>query len=108
MQLAPRQKEVLEHQSHGLTRQETANAMNCSLANVGNLLRECFYKLHAANTKEAIAIAMQRGLIHLTIVTAILMGCGLGDEEMMRVRYRLRQSGQIVRITRCHRSNEIA
>ncbi len=108
MHLAPRQKEALTHQAHGLSYMETATEMHCSKANVANLLRECFYKLHAANTREAIAIAMQRGLIHLTLLAAVLMGCGMGDDELMRARYRLRQTGRVMRIQRNSRREELA
>ena len=105
--LAPRQKEALTHQAHGLNYMETAKAMHCSRNNVANLLRECMYKLHALNTREAIAKAMHQGLIHLALVTAVLMGCGLGDDEILRIRYRLRQTGRVVRIQRTGRREEL-
>lgn len=70
-QLAPRQAEALTYQARGFSYMETAAAMACSKANIANLLRECFFKLHAANTREAIARAMQLGLIHLCLLLAL-------------------------------------
>ena len=72
--LAPRQAEALTYQARGFSYQETAEAMNCSQANIANLLRECFFKLHAANTREAIARAMQAGAIHLCLAITLFVG----------------------------------
>ncbi|WP_444939445.1 LuxR C-terminal-related transcriptional regulator [Microbulbifer sp. JMSA002] len=44
--LAPREAEALTYRSRGLSNKEASEAMQCSVANVINLLAECFYKLH--------------------------------------------------------------
>lgn len=95
--LAPRQQEALSYQARGYSYGETALAMDCSVANVANLLRECFFKLHAANTREAIARAMQKGLIHICLVATVFSSV-LGDTDLIRVRLQRKPNSQITRL----------
>ncbi|GAB3099838.1 helix-turn-helix transcriptional regulator [Aestuariicella hydrocarbonica] len=100
MKLAPRQKEALELTSKGLMQREIAEIMQCSIDNVRNLMSACYFKLHARNAAEAVAKAMQQGLIHFVILVAVLMGAGMGDQHAMRQRSRINQTARIVRLNR--------
>ncbi|WP_346839802.1 helix-turn-helix transcriptional regulator [Microbulbifer sp. SAOS-129_SWC] len=70
--LAPRQAEALAHRARGLSNAETAAAMACSVANVTNLLAECFFKLHARNSTDAVAKAIKFGLIQFCLLVTLL------------------------------------
>ncbi|AQQ67469.1 transcriptional regulator [Microbulbifer agarilyticus] len=96
--LAPRQAEALTHRAQGLTQAETAAAMGCSPANVANLLGECFFKLHARSSVDAVAKAVQHGLIHLALVATIFAGMGPNAGEQMRTRFQRRPTIRTIRI----------
>ncbi|WP_444959730.1 response regulator transcription factor [Microbulbifer sp. VVAC002] len=95
--LAPRQAEALTHRARGLSNRETAQAMQCSVTNVSNLLAECFYKLHARNSTDAVAKAVKHGLIQFTLIATIVSGIGAGQEQLRTRLYR-RHTSQTIRI----------
>ncbi|WHI52960.1 LuxR C-terminal-related transcriptional regulator [Microbulbifer sp. MLAF003] len=96
--LAPRQAEALTHRARGLSNKETAEAMRCSVANVTNLLAECFYKLHARNSTEAVAKAVKHGLIHFALIASVLSGIGADAQEQLRTRIQRRPTIRTLRI----------
>lgn len=96
--LAPRQAEALAHRARGLSNAETAAAMHCSVANVNNLLAECFYKLYARNSTEAVAKAVKHGLIHLALIASVLNGIGPDAQEQLRTRIQRRPTVRTIRI----------
>jgi len=96
--LAPRQAEALTHRARGLTHAETAAAMGCSTGNVANLLGECFFKLHARSCVDAVAKAMQHGLIHFALVATIIVGAGPDASDLIRTRFQRRPTIQTIRI----------
>ncbi len=61
--LSPRQLEILELASRGLSNPDMAKALGISVPVVGEHLRAVLAKLGAANRTEAVAIAMRRHLI---------------------------------------------
>lgn len=101
MKLAPRQKQALELCMKGNRQHEIAEVMGCSVQNVKNLLTACYFKLNARNAAEAVAKAMQQGLVHLCILMAVVMGCGHTDHQVFRNRVR---SNYATRIIRNHRN----
>ena len=96
--LAPRQAEALSHRARGLSNAETAAAMCCSVANVTNLLAECFFKLHARNSVDAVAKAVKHGLIQFAVVASIIVGAGPDASELLRTRFQRRPTVQTIRI----------
>ena len=96
--LAPRQAEALTYRAQGMSHAETAAAMGCSPANVSNLLSECFFKLHARSSVDAVAKAIQNGLIHFALVATILAGVGPEASEQMRTRFQRRPTIRTIRI----------
>ncbi|MFS1525661.1 response regulator transcription factor [Microbulbifer sp. 2304DJ12-6] len=96
--LAPRQAEALTHRARGLSNAETAAAMHCSIANVANLLTECFFKLHARNSTDAVAKAIKHGLIQFTLVASIISGVGPEAQEQLRTRFQRRPTVKTTRI----------
>ncbi|WP_444897757.1 response regulator transcription factor [Microbulbifer sp. SSSA005] len=96
--LAPRQSEALMHRARGLSNKETAAAMRCSVANVTNLLAECFYKLHARNSTEAVAKAVKHGLIQFALIASVISGIGTDAQEQLRTRMQRRPTTQTIRI----------
>ncbi|GAB2879216.1 LuxR C-terminal-related transcriptional regulator [Microbulbifer echini] len=96
--LAPRQAEALTHRARGLSNRETAQAMRCSVTNVTNLLAECFYKLHARNSTDAVAKAVKHGLIQLALIASIISGIGADAQEQLRTRIQRRPSVRTIRI----------
>lgn len=100
MKLAARQEEALTHRAHGLTNAETAMAMHCSVANVNNLLRECYFKLVARGAPDAIAKAVSQGLISLCLCLCIITNLSAsGNDQPFRLRGG-RQGQQITRTLR--------
>ncbi|MCO1336647.1 LuxR C-terminal-related transcriptional regulator [Microbulbifer sp. OS29] len=95
--LAPRQAEALTHRARGLSNRETAQAMRCSVTNVSNLLAECFYKLHARNSTDAVAKAVKHGLIQFILIACIINGIG-ADQEQIRNRLNRRPTVRTIRI----------
>ena len=61
--LTPRQHEVLDSITRGLSNDEIATLLNISKARVKQHLNETYKKLNAANRAEAIMIAMRRHLL---------------------------------------------
>lgn len=61
--LTPREKEVLEHLTRGLTNKELANALYISENTVKNHLRNILEKLHLSNRVQAVAYALREGLV---------------------------------------------
>ena len=61
--LSPRQKEVLESLSRGLTNDDIARQYNLSRAAIKFHLLELYRKLGVANRTEAVSIAMKRHLL---------------------------------------------
>ena len=61
--LSPRQKEVLEALSRGLTNDDIARQYNLSRAAIKFHLLELYRKLGVANRTEAVSIAMKRHLL---------------------------------------------
>ncbi|WP_043316614.1 LuxR C-terminal-related transcriptional regulator [Microbulbifer sp. HZ11] len=96
--LAPRQAEALTHRARGLSQAETAAAMGCSVGNVSNLMAECFFKLHARSSVDAVAKAVQQGLIQFALVATILAGVGPDASEQMRTRFQRRPTIRTIRI----------
>ncbi|WKD48240.1 response regulator transcription factor [Microbulbifer spongiae] len=96
--LAPRQAEALTHRARGLSNAETAAAMHCSIANVANLLTECFFKLHARNSTDAVAKAIKHGLIQFTLVASIISGVGTDTQEQLRTRFQRKPTIKTIRI----------
>lgn len=96
--LAPRQAEALAHRARGLSNAETAAAMRCSVANVGNLLSECFFKLHARGATDAVAKAIKLGMIHFLLLLAIAAGVTPDANKFTRPRTPRRPTEQLVRI----------
>ncbi|WKD51097.1 response regulator transcription factor [Microbulbifer spongiae] len=96
--LAPRQAEALTHRARGLSNAETAAAMHCSIANVANLLSECFFKLHARNSTDAVAKAIKHGLIQFTLVASIISGTGTDTQEQLRTRFQRKPTIKTIRI----------
>ncbi|MFI2810167.1 response regulator transcription factor [Microbulbifer sp. JSM ZJ756] len=96
--LAPRQAEALSHRARGLSNAETAQAMRCSVANVSNLLAECFFKLHARNSVDAVAKAVKHGLIQFAVVASVIVGAGPDASELLRTRFQRRPTIQTIRI----------
>lgn len=96
--LAPRQAEALTHRARGLSHAETAAAMGCSPANVANLLGECFFKLHARSSVDAVAKAIQNGLIHFALVATVIVGAGPDANDLIRTRFQRRPTIQTIRI----------
>ncbi|WP_445357380.1 response regulator transcription factor [Microbulbifer sp. ANSA002] len=96
--LAPREAEALTYRSRGLTNKETAEAMRCSVANVTNLLAECFYKLHARNSTEAVAKAVKHGLIQFALLACVLSGMGADAQDQLRTRFQRRPTVRTIRI----------
>ncbi|WP_226649366.1 response regulator transcription factor [Microbulbifer variabilis] len=94
--LAPRQAEALTHRARGLSNRETAQAMQCSVTNVTNLLAECFYKLHARNSTDAVAKAVKHGLIQFVLLATIVSGMG-AKQEQLRIRLYRRLTSQTIR-----------
>ncbi|WP_445363161.1 response regulator transcription factor [Microbulbifer sp. ANSA003] len=97
--LAPRQAEALTHRARGLSNRETAQAMQCSVTNVSNLLAECFYKLHARNSTDAVAKAVKHGLIQFVLIATIVSGIG-AEQEQLRTRFQRRLTSQTIRNNR--------
>ncbi|MCO1336214.1 LuxR C-terminal-related transcriptional regulator [Microbulbifer sp. OS29] len=95
--LAPRQAEALTHRAQGLSNRETAQAMRCSVTNVTNLLAECFYKLHARNSTDAVAKAVKHGLIQFILILTVIGGIS-ADQEQLRTRFQRRLNSQTLRI----------
>ncbi|MCH9691697.1 MAG: LuxR C-terminal-related transcriptional regulator [Gammaproteobacteria bacterium] len=85
--LAPRQAEALACRARGLSNRETAQAMRCSVANVANLLTECFFKLHARNSTEAVAKAVKLGMIQFGLLVSIIIGIAADPPDLMRTRF---------------------
>ncbi|WP_020413151.1 LuxR C-terminal-related transcriptional regulator [Microbulbifer variabilis] len=96
--LAPRQAEALTHRARGLSNSETAKTMRCSVTNVTNLLAECFYKLHARNSTEAVAKAVKHGLIHFALIASVISGIGSDAQEQLRTRIQRRPTVRTIRI----------
>ncbi|MFS1525347.1 response regulator transcription factor [Microbulbifer sp. 2304DJ12-6] len=96
--LAPRQAEALTHRARGLSNAETAAAMHCSIANVTNLLSECFFKLHARNSTDAVAKAIKHGLIQFGLLASILVSAGTDSQEQLRTRFQRKPTIKTVRI----------
>ncbi|MEX2964233.1 response regulator transcription factor [Microbulbifer sp. TYP-18] len=96
--LAPRQAEALTHRARGLSYAETAAAMGCSVANVDNLLSECFFKLRARNSTDAVAKAIKHGLIQFALLAAVIAGAGPDANELMRTRFQRRPTIRTTRI----------
>lgn len=61
--LTPRQREVLDSITRGLSNDEIASLLGISKARVKQHLNELYEKLGAANRAEAVAIAMHRHLL---------------------------------------------
>jgi DNA-binding NarL/FixJ family response regulator len=61
--LSPRQKEVLEALSRGLTNDDIARQYNLSRAAIKFHLLELYRKLNVSNRTEAVSIAMKRHLL---------------------------------------------
>ncbi|WP_444945658.1 response regulator transcription factor [Microbulbifer sp. VTAC004] len=95
--LAPRQAEALTHRARGLSNRETAQAMQCSVTNVTNLLTECFYKLHARNSTDAVAKAVKHGLIQFALIASVLSGIGTDAQEQLRTRIQRRPTIRTIR-----------
>ncbi|WP_444890021.1 response regulator transcription factor [Microbulbifer sp. DLAB2-AA] len=96
--LAPRQAEALTHRARGLSNRETAQAMQCSVTNVTNLLAECFYKLHARNSTDAVAKAVKHGLIQFALLACVLSGIGADAQDQLRTRFQRRPTVRTIRI----------
>ena len=62
--LSPRQKEVLEALSRGLTNDDIARQYNLSRAAIKFHLLELYRKLNVSNRTEAVSIAMKRHLLN--------------------------------------------
>ena len=62
--LSPRQKEVLEALSRGLTNDDIARQYNLSKAAIKFHLLELYRKLNVSNRTEAVSIAMKRHLLN--------------------------------------------
>lgn len=95
--LAPRQIEPLTCRAKGLSNAETAEVMDCSRANVSNLLAECFFKLHARGCPDAVANAMKHGMIQLCLLIVLVITATRSGSDLMRPRIP-RRAGQVVRI----------
>jgi DNA-binding NarL/FixJ family response regulator len=63
--LTPRELEVLRELVKGLANKQIADVMNISLHTTKGHLKSILTKLHVADRTEAVAVAIQRGLIHL-------------------------------------------
>ncbi|WP_226649304.1 response regulator transcription factor [Microbulbifer variabilis] len=96
--LAPRQAEALTHRARGLSNRETAQAMQCSVTNVSNLLAECFYKLHARSSTDAVAKAIKHGLIHFVLLACVLSGINADAQDQLRTRFQRRPTVRTIRI----------
>lgn len=62
-ELTPRQLEVLEGMSRGLSNKEIAIALSCSPESVKDRINTIYTKLGAANRSEAIAIAIKKHML---------------------------------------------
>lgn len=62
-ELTPRQLEVLEGMSRGLSNKEIAIALSCSPESVKDRINTIYMKLGAANRSEAIAIAIKKHIL---------------------------------------------
>lgn len=62
-ELTPRQLEVLEGMSRGLSNKEIAIALSCSPESVKDRINTIYTKLGAANRSEAIAIAIKKHIL---------------------------------------------
>jgi len=62
-QFTPRQKEVLDAITRGLSNDDIAKVLGLSKARVKQHLAELYDKLGAANRAEAVAIAIRRHLL---------------------------------------------
>lgn len=63
--LTPREVEILRELVKGLANKQIADVMNISLHTTKGHLKNILTKLHVADRTEAVAVAIQRGLIHL-------------------------------------------
>lgn len=63
-ELRPREKQVLEHVSHGMTVPMIAESLHLIPATVELYARTARYRLGAKNTAHAACIALRRGLIN--------------------------------------------
>lgn len=66
VQLTPREKEVLELLTKGLTNKEIGAALSISENTVRNRLRNILEKLHLENRVQVVAYALQKGLLKKT------------------------------------------
>ncbi len=63
-ELTPRELQVLNELIKGLANKQIADAMNISENTVKGFLKNILAKLHVADRTEAVAVAIQRGIIH--------------------------------------------
>jgi DNA-binding CsgD family transcriptional regulator len=77
--LTPRQSQVLLLRAEGNQVKQCAHALNCSSANVRQLLAELFYKLRANSSHELIARAFQAGHLRFLSVFALIGLCLCGN-----------------------------
>jgi DNA-binding NarL/FixJ family response regulator len=61
--LTPREREVLEHLTRGMTNKEIGGALSISENTVKNHLRNILEKLHLSNRVQAVAYALREGLV---------------------------------------------
>jgi len=64
-ELSPRQKEILQSVSHGMTNEAIAEQLGISVAMVRQHLNALFAKIGASNRAEAVAIAMRKMLLKI-------------------------------------------
>jgi DNA-binding CsgD family transcriptional regulator len=77
--LTPRQSQVLLLRAEGNQVKQCADALNCSSANVRQLLTELFYKLRANSSHELIARAFQAGHLRFLSVFVLIGLCLCGN-----------------------------
>ena len=64
-ELSPRQKEILESITRGLTNTDIANQLGISVTSVKSHMESLFTKIGAANRAEAVAIALRKHLLKI-------------------------------------------
>jgi len=64
-QLTPREAEVLDELAKGLANKQIADSLHITEHTVKDHVKNILAKLRVADRTEAVAVAVQRGIIHL-------------------------------------------